>query len=456
METYINARGYVIRKKAFSSNYLEELRKELYVKPFVLPELQPIMKKTLTGFKLYLENENKMYLPYFYGLSKIGIPQQDMLFLQPDRCFSSFDVFEGSMRPEQKEVVDIFLQTLDKKTRHGGILQLPCGFGKTVISIYLASRLRVKTLIVVHKEFLLNQWMERIHAFLPEVKVGIIQQKIVDIHEKQIVIAMLQSVVLKDYPDSLFQDFQFTIYDECHHLGAEIFSTILKKVTTKYMLGLSATPNRKDGLRKVFEWYLGDVLVTRERNEAVPTNQVLVQSYYFTEPEKFPHEYSTLQRSHLISFLCDSILRNNFIFDCLEQVYHESTERQILILSERKSQLESLAQKMKEHALDFGFYVGGMKQSNLKESSTKRVLLGTFQMASEGMDIPTLNTIILASPKSDVEQSVGRILRKLHTCTPKIIDINDVFYSNFNNQYQIRCKFYHKMNFSITVTTIDK
>ena len=112
----------------------------------------------------------------------------------------------------------------------GGIISVPCGYGKTVIALYIAAKLNLKTLVVVHKEFLVNQWKERIEQFIPDAEIGRIQSKIVKSQNKDIVIGMLQSISMIDYDDDLFNDFGLVIYDECHHLGAEVFSNIFVSI----------------------------------------------------------------------------------------------------------------------------------------------------------------------------------------------------------------------------------
>ena len=143
----------------------------------------------------------------------------------------------------------------------GGIISVPCGWGKTIMALYLISKLKRKTMIIVHKEFLLNQWIKRIEEFLPEARIGIIQAAKVDYQNKDIVIGMLQSLSSKEYDvDKVFGDFGFTVVDECHHIAAEVFSRSLPKVNSYFSLGLSATPKRADGLSHVFESYLGPMV----------------------------------------------------------------------------------------------------------------------------------------------------------------------------------------------------
>ena len=100
----------------------------------------------------------------------------------------------------------------------------------------------------------MTQWYDRITEFIPNAKIGKIQQNTIDIENKDIVLAMVQSLSMKEYNSNIFENFGLVIFDECHHLGAEVFSKAMPKVASKYMLGLSATPNRKDGLKRVFEW----------------------------------------------------------------------------------------------------------------------------------------------------------------------------------------------------------
>ena len=112
------------------------------------------------------------------------------------------------------------------------------------MALYLLSKISKKTIVIVHKEFLLNQW-KRIEEYLPDARVGIIQANKIDIKNKDIVIAMLQSISMKEYDiDETFGNFGFTIVDECHHISAEVFCRSLPKINSMYSLGLSATPRK--------------------------------------------------------------------------------------------------------------------------------------------------------------------------------------------------------------------
>ena len=253
--TYIGYKGYSIYKENISVDEQQMLRKELNVKPFV-PKSSLIKPQP---FPVYRESKSKLYVPRFYGMEVYGEP--DDMILEDGKSIKL--KFKGELRPKQKPVVEKYMKHI--KTNYSGLLALHTGFGKTCLALNIISRICLKTIIIVHKEFLLRQWIERIEQFLPDAKVGKIQAKTIDTEDKDIVICMLQSLSMKDYPKDMFKEYGFMIVDEVHHLGAEVFSRAFYKVVTKYSLGLSATIKRKDGLTKVIKWFLGDVVCKLER-----------------------------------------------------------------------------------------------------------------------------------------------------------------------------------------------
>jgi superfamily II DNA or RNA helicase len=313
-----------------------------------------------------------------------------------------------------------------------------------------------KAIVIVHKDFLMTQWYDRIKEFIPQAKIGKIQQNTIDIENKDIVLSMVQSLSMKEYPKDTFSSFGLAIFDECHHLGAEVFQKCMSKVQTKYMLGLSATPNRKDGCKKVFEWYIGKLAyVSKEKNTdyvQVDILKYLIEDETYCKVEKvYTGRGPQACCPKMINNICDYKPRTIIVIDKIIEYYNEG--RDILYLSDRRNNLKEIHEILKKNKIDSGYYVGGMKPEQLRDAQEKRIILGTFSMASEGMDIPKLNTIILGSPKSDIVQSVGRILRqtkdkrKFH---PLIFDINDEF-SIFKNQSKKRLTFYSKQNYDINI-----
>jgi len=323
----------------------------------------------------------------------------------------------------------------------------------TVLSLDIISRLKKKTLIIVHKEFLLNQWIERIQQFLPTARVGRIQGQIVDIQDKDIVIGMLQSISMKDYHESTFQSFGLTIIDEVHHISSEVFSCALFKLVTKYTLGLSATMNRKDGTTKVFKMFLGEVVFKGKRDEE---HDVVVRAIeYVSKDEEFKKVVTdfrgNVQYSTMISKLCVCNHRSEFILRVLTDMLKENPAQQIMILAHNRNLLTYFHDAIQSRNIaSVGYYVGGMKEAALKESESKKIVVASYALAAEGLDIKTLTTLIMATPKTDIEQSVGRILRVRHG-NPIVVDIIDE-HQPFKNQWNKRKVFYKKQNYKIIQT----
>ena len=299
--------------------------------------------------------------------------------------------------------------------------------------------------------------MERIEQFLPKARVGRIQGQIIDIEDKDIVIGMLQSLSMKEYPSSVFDSFGFTIIDEVHHISSQTFSNALFKIVTKYMLGLSATMNRKDGTTRVFKMFLGDVIFKGKRDEE---HNVIVKAIeYHVDDDDFNHVITdfrgNVSYSSMISKLCEYNRRSEFIIKVVVNLLNDNPKQQIIILAHNRNLIKYLHDAIHHRNIaTVGYYVGGMKEAALKESENKQVIIATYSMASEGLDIKSLTTLIMATPKTDIQQSVGRILREKHG-QPIVVDIIDS-HEPFKNQWKKRRAFYMKEKYKIMYTTSGK
>lgn len=243
------------------------------------------------------------------------------------------------------------------------------------------------------------------------------------------------------------------VVSNCHHMGAEVFSRCMMKLMTTYTLGLSGTMQRKDGLSKVFKMFLGDV-VHKEKAESEHCVLVKGIKYVIDDDEFNEVEYDyrgNPKFSTMISKLCNYNRRSEFIVDVVIKELQHNPEQQIMILAHNKTLIQYLFKAIEHKKVaTVGYYLGGMKEADLKASETKKIIIATYAMASEGLDIKTLTTLIMATPKTDVCQSVGRILRAKHT-TPVVIDIIDA-HDLFINQWQKRKAYYKKQNYKIIVT----
>ena len=445
MNTYLGQKGYTIPKNELSIEKQVQIRNDLTIKPFTMGS--PI--NDTKSFPAYRESSNKFYVPHYYGIENFGPPKQYKISDGNDINLE----FNGKLRENQEIVVNTYLNHVYNVGFGGGLLELPCAYGKTVLSLNIISQLKKKTFIIVHKEFLMNQWIERIKQFLPLARIGKIQGPIIDIDDKDIVIGMLQSLSMKEYPASIFDSFGLTIIDEVHHISSEVFSNSLFKLVTKYMLGLSATMNRKDGTTSVFKMFLGDVIFKGKRDEERAVTVRAIE--YYVDDDDFNEvklDYrGKPQYSTMISKLCEYNRRSEFILKVLSDMLTENPNQQIMILAHNKNLLKYLHDAVAHRNIaTVGYYIGGMKELALKETESKKVVIATYSMAAEALDIKTLTTLIMATPKTDIEQSVGRILREKHS-SPIVVDIVDS-HDLFKNQWRKRKTFYKKENYKILYT----
>lgn len=532
MNTYLGQKGYTISKSELTIEQQKQIRNDLMIKPFVMGSPMNTDQKVFPAFR---ESTNKMYVPHHYGNEKFGPPKQYKIAEGEPVDLS----FAGTLRDYQEPVVNKFITHCGTVGFGGGLLELPCAWGKTSGSLYILSKLKKKTLVIVHKEFLMNQWIERIQQFLPKARIGRIQGPTVDVEDKDIVLCMLQSLISKDYDSSLFEQFGLTIIDEVHHISSQSFSNSLFKVVTKYMLGLSATMERKDGTTSVFKMFLGDVIYKAENK-----SELLVevrQVTYKVDDDDFNEtilDYrGNTQNSSMISKLCEYNRRTEFIIKtlvdfirvedvdpetayqhklemdkavpncavccknnnylirntccdtvkycmpCMENVEATSPKKERpkcpnckKVLKYEQNYVENKCVKPLEkthtivmaHNLNIlhymykkfvcknlasvGYYIGGMSEAELKQSEKKQIILASYSMSQEGLDIPTLNAEFLITPKTDIVQTVGRILRAKHKFSHPIIydfvDSHDVF----QRQWLKRRAYYKKQNYKIIGT----
>jgi superfamily II DNA or RNA helicase len=448
----LSINGYSLLKTSLKDGELVKIKEDLTMKPRVNFELTA-KKDADNTFILYRETENRIYIPRYYGLCNYGLPKVSKITGGQDINVE----FNGKLREYQLEPVNKFLEAARNPLKMGGIISVPCGFGKTIMGLYIACQLKKKTMFISHKDFLNQQFIDTVKTFSPNANIGIIKQNKVDVVNKDFIIASLQSLSMRDYDINIFNDIGFIIIDEVHHTGAQVFCRAFKKLHTPIILGLSATLNRKDGMRKVFEYYIGGSVYTMKKKEFT---EVEVQIHKYYEPNI---EYSAVKQmwngkeniAAMINNICAFKPRTNYIISVLESIIKKDPERRILILSERRNLLKDIETLIIEKNIlnkDYGYYVGGMKQDDLNISAEKQIILATYQLASEGFNVPSLNTVIFASPISDIQQSIGRILRERpedRKYIPLCIDILDEF-SVFKRKGYTRTKFYNTNKYNIS------
>lgn len=312
----------------------------------------------------------------------------------------------------------------------GGILQAKPGWGKTVAACALIAELQAPTLVVVHKDFLVRQWRERMEEFLPGVKIGHVQQDKCDIEGKHVVIAMVGSLTCREYPE-LYEWPRLLMIDEVHRMGAQKWSQVPPKFPSRWRVGLSATPKRKDRADKAFFWHIGKVLfVSSEKRLDFKVKRIHSKFKVMRTPNLNP---DLISKELMIRFMCANKPRNARIIEVLVEAVRAG--RKILLLSTRLKHLKLLHEALQKQwpedageAPTTGFYIGGMKEKDQKESEKCKVIFATAQMCTEALDIPPLDTLFLVTPLGDIEQAAGRILRPFDgKKDPIIVDFRDDF-----------------------------
>lgn len=597
----LNKKGYIIPLDKLQKQDLDKIKKDLYVIP------KDFMDTNEEGYEMYSLTKKNIIVPKYYGLLNFGKPD-----IVKNLNGKEIDVkFNSKLWENQEKIVNACIEYLQKN--EGGILSISCGAGKTVMGIYLISKLKRKALILVQSVFLINQWIRNIEKFT-SASFGVLRGKKIDVANKDIVIGTIQSISMIDYDKSIFKKFGTVIVDECfpynqeiitnkgslkigdlyklfsivknikvmtfnieervfewknilhvfqngipgyllkltfitdtgfydiitthnhlfltdndkyleainlniydnlknrngkmkgcssvlihkeiiksnndylydletennhnyvlsinsgifgpivhncHHIGSRVYTHALDKVCSKYTIGLSATPIRKDGLTKVVNWYLGNIMYSEERQG----DMVNIYSILYNSKEPKFREFSryNVKKKEVVpdvvkmtTKLSELENRNNLIVYIINYL-RQNPERNTLILGDRLKQLEIIKNKIdtileneKNNISKTGYYIGGTKEKILDRTANDcNIIFGTYKMAQEGLDIKKLNTIVSLSSHKDIQQAIGRILR------PKEITIDLIFVdiidniSCFPNQYKKRHSYYKKQNYEI-------
>lgn len=370
--------------------------------------------------------------------------------------------------PRNKEQERVIKETVALlKAGDNFIVEAPTGFGKTWCTTDVISQVAKKTIIVVTKEDVRDQWMEACEKVLGLSRgpggVGLIQGDLCEVVDRQVCIAMVQSIANFDrYPPWTFRDFGLAVWDEVHRVGADYFSNSCFQIPALLRLGISATPDRKDGREEVIAAHIGPVkvrtvqapmkfrVIVQESPWYCPTTVKkdkdgrLVMDPKDGKPARVPIPHTAGKAGHIVRMLTHHHERNkvlvNFIVTAIK------AGRKPLVQSETKDHLEILASLIASsgiHPKDITFYVGGLTKAQRERAKTGAVIMATYAQTAEATDIPELDTLIMTHPKSDVRQIVGRVIRFLpDKKEPLVFDLRDNTSPLFRGYGEKRDKFY--------------
>lgn len=388
------------RKVSISSLTDKELKK-------LSKELQVAQEPSKYSFNqspiytcLFDAEGDDLYVPFAY----------DQSYPRPER--KEYPVqhvhFAGTLRENQKEVKTEAVELLNETG--SVIIAAACGFGKTSTSIYIASKLKMKTLIICNRIVLINQWKESINKFCPTATVQILSptSKAEDTD-----FYIINATNVSKHPRQFYKEIGVLIVDEAHLIMAEKLSHCMRYILPRYVIGLSATPYRVDGLNVLFDMYFGTRKIERKLFRKHTVYKVATKFV----PNVKLNKMGKVDWSSILESQCNNKERNEFI---IKLVKHFS-DRVFLILCKRVEQAKYLVKRFEEEKEDVTSLIG----SNQTYELESRILVGTVQKAGTGFDHPRLNAMILAS---DVEQYfiqyLGRVFRREDT-EPIIFDLVD-------------------------------
>jgi superfamily II DNA or RNA helicase len=319
--------------------------------------------------------------------------------------------------------------------RDFGTLSAPTGSGKTIMGLYLIAKRRQPTVVIVHTKDLAHQWIQRIEQFLgiPGDQVGLLGAGKKRIGEK-VTVALVQT--LYRMTDDVAPRIGQIVVDECHRAPSRTFTEAVTAFDSRYMLGLSATPWRRDKLSRLIFWYLGDVHHEVDKTQLEQEGHILKADVVFRPTRFEPYVDPVNDYSRMLSELTADDARNRLIAADVEKEAREG-EGICLVLSDRKKHCEMLHGILRfKYGLDAGLLTGDLSDEarkrvleNLHQGRVK-VLIATGQLIGEGFDCPDLSTLFLATPirfSGRVMQYLGRILRpSRHKGSARVYDYVDV------------------------------
>lgn len=360
--------------------------------------------------------------------------------------------FQGTLRLDQEAAIAAVLH------HDAGVLCAPTAFGKTVTAAAIIARRQTNTLILVHRTELLKQWEERLQSFLGIGKdvVGTIgggkpkPTGIIDI-------AVMQSLSRKGEVNQLIENYGQVIVDECHHVSSLSFESLLKGAKAKYVLGLTATPIRRDGLQAIIYMQCGPIRHTAARPASAPRNLEVRPRTVFNRLEVPPE--AGIQ--DIFRQVAGNPERTQMIAREALSAFQEG--RKVLVLTERTEHLDSICQALKPDVPSLMVLHGRMskrqralltEELDALPQDAPRILLATGKLVGEGFDHPPLDTLVLAMPvswKGTLQQYAGRLHREHADKTDvRIIDFVDADQPALMRMWEKRQRGYRAMGYQIS------
>jgi superfamily II DNA or RNA helicase len=365
--------------------------------------------------------------------------------------------FVGTLRPDQEQAIAAMLK------HDAGVLCAPTAFGKTVTAAAIIAKRGVNTLVLVHRTELLKQWQERLQAFLGVGKgvVGTIGGGKAK-PTGMIDIAVMQSLSRQGEVNALVENYGQIVVDECHHVGAASFDAILKRTKARFVLGLTATPIRRDGQQPIIFMQCGPIRHTAARPVGAPHNLEVVPRSRFARID-LP---TTAGIQNVFRHLANDLARTEAIASEAAAAFEQG--RKVLVLTERTEHLDAIRQALIAQAPAPFVLHGRMSKKQRAALITEmetlppeapRILLATGKLVGEGFDHPPLDTLVLAMPvswKGTLQQYAGRLHREhASKADVRIIDFVDTGHPALLRMWEKRQRGYRAMGYRIGAHASD-
>jgi len=405
----------------------------------------------ITPVKLWSLKDGRLGVPREWGIKNFGDDFRDDTFF-PAKEWPSIKFPEGGgYWSGQLEASNDIVQSFASK--HGALLEAPCGSGKTLMALDVASKMQTKTLIVVHKGDLSDQWHKTADSLWPDIRMGHCQQNKWDFVGCHAVTAMAQTLYSqrKNLPKGFLESFGLVIFDEGHRYPAKTFEQVLRMFPAKHRLAVSATWRRKDELDYVWHWHVGSI--EHQMSADRLTGKYIQIPWKTSVSDSFFSFGKRINVARYITSISKSAGYNVWLSKQVAKA--RASGRRVLVVSDRVEQLQYLRKKLLETLTggSVGLYVGSvnkrrLSKDQLDEAKKCDIVLATYGMMAEGTDIPELDTLFFATPRSEVEQVVGRIQR---FCDGKkeLLIVDPYFNTIFNKRMaDKRRRVFEKLDFT--------
>jgi superfamily II DNA or RNA helicase len=448
--TFLERVGFVVGQEAACEELLSQARATRSnpywdVVPIGVSELRQIQQADLTGV---WRHSGGLNAASFMGRELFQRLCAESGYTGEYRKFADMDVvWERVLSLDPLGEQDVFDLTVPGT--HNAVVNAGVVIHNTVYACSVIAEENAPTLVVVHKEFLRNQWRERLEEYLPGVKIGVVQGDTCDYEGKHVVLGMVQSLSSRRYDRAFYQHFGLIVSDEVHRIGAYEWSPVPGMFPARHRLGITATPRRKDGAENVFRYHIGQEIFAAKQESLPFKVRFLYSDFYLVRTTSYN---GTAGRAVTINYLTQNETRNRLIAHDMAKAL--AAGRKLLVVSERLEHLKLLDTALRETLAtasapvpSIGYFVGGKSEEQLDKAAACQVIFATTQLVLEGLDIPALDTLFLTTPLADVEQAIGRIRRPCEgKKSPVVVDVRDDRVPMCRSSATSRLSYYQRMN----------